>query len=437
MSLGSIAHLQYYFARTGVLDGKGAQLARGDSKRASTMPVEHRVSIAEANEEGLGYVTGDFVNSPIEEEDTIWDDEGMLPPTVSTYSHRTQYIPPPPDSETLRRELREALGHMTKALEDVKVQKEERKEVVKQEISQERTTTPPPLEDSDGFHFTSPGHRSPQRGWHEIQGMHILDVVTLAIKAAREYYTAHENPQRLLKVKSERQIREELLGVMDILKRMATRNFAGGMKDEEIKIMNDWLVGVESFLIREKEVEDQELRDRESWRWLEGTWTKNDRQREWEFMRNFLEEGEELPVWHVPSPSTIPAQEGQYQTQIPAPTPFLSILSTGLLLCHLHNRILKKSKRQFGEIKAYNVDTKVPYRAADNLRYWIKAAEIRWEIKLQVDVMGVVYAKSYTVWEDFDRAILQWCKAVREEVTKEWKAGAIVIRSPTVAVSFF
>src|ERR1700761_3526760 len=28
MSLGSIAHLQYYFARTGLLDGKGAQLAR-------------------------------------------------------------------------------------------------------------------------------------------------------------------------------------------------------------------------------------------------------------------------------------------------------------------------------------------------------------------------------------------------------------------------
>ena len=28
MSLGSIAHMQYYFARTGLLDGKGAQLAK-------------------------------------------------------------------------------------------------------------------------------------------------------------------------------------------------------------------------------------------------------------------------------------------------------------------------------------------------------------------------------------------------------------------------
>src|ERR1051326_7005218 len=28
MNLGTIAHLQYYFARTGLLDGKGAQLAK-------------------------------------------------------------------------------------------------------------------------------------------------------------------------------------------------------------------------------------------------------------------------------------------------------------------------------------------------------------------------------------------------------------------------
>ena len=32
MSLGSIAHMQYYFARTGLLDGKGGQLAKNDGK---------------------------------------------------------------------------------------------------------------------------------------------------------------------------------------------------------------------------------------------------------------------------------------------------------------------------------------------------------------------------------------------------------------------
>ncbi|KAK8206575.1 hypothetical protein M8818_004408 [Zalaria obscura] len=34
MSLGSIAHMQYYFARTGLLDGKGAQLAKEAKQKA-------------------------------------------------------------------------------------------------------------------------------------------------------------------------------------------------------------------------------------------------------------------------------------------------------------------------------------------------------------------------------------------------------------------
>ena len=36
MSLGSIAHLQYYFARTGLLDGKGGHLARSSSKKSQS-----------------------------------------------------------------------------------------------------------------------------------------------------------------------------------------------------------------------------------------------------------------------------------------------------------------------------------------------------------------------------------------------------------------
>jgi hypothetical protein len=37
LSLGSIAHLQYYFARTGLLDGKGGQLARKRQLKAHTL----------------------------------------------------------------------------------------------------------------------------------------------------------------------------------------------------------------------------------------------------------------------------------------------------------------------------------------------------------------------------------------------------------------
>ena len=37
LSLGSIAHLQYYFARTGLLDGKGGRLAKKKDGNRGTL----------------------------------------------------------------------------------------------------------------------------------------------------------------------------------------------------------------------------------------------------------------------------------------------------------------------------------------------------------------------------------------------------------------
>ncbi|KAF5260044.1 hypothetical protein FOXYS1_9318, partial [Fusarium oxysporum] len=60
-----------------------------------------------------------------------------------------------------------------------------------------------------------------------------------------------------------------------------------------------------------------------------------------------------------------------------------------------------------------------PYRCADNLRYWVKAAELRFEVMLKVDVLGVQYNTSPQVWVDFETAILKWSRHVREEITRE------------------
>ena len=418
MSLGSIAHLQYYFARTGLLDGKGAQLAR-DKKKGSRDSMDNRVSILDPTTNSDNFAVsslgGDLAQSPIEEEhnaEEYWDDPDMLPPTVSTYIHKTQYIAPPPDTESLRKELKDALDHVTKALTDVREEKKSKNEDIKPSGDELLSLSLDSQPDSDDSLL--PGQRSPGRGWHEIQGMHVLDVVTMAIRAAKDYYTMHENPQRLSKVKTERQLREELLGVMDVLKRMGSRNFAGGMKDEEISTIENWISSVILFLSREKDAEAREIEDRESWQWLEGEWAPGDRRREWLFMKTFIE-SEELPEWTDPIDATA------------LPTPFLQSLGNGLTLVHLHNRILKKSRRQFGDIKTFHTDTAKPYRAADNLRYWIKAAEIRWETKLLVDVMGVVYNRGDEVWKQLDNAILQWCRVVRDEITKEWKAGAVEV----------
>ena len=331
----------------------------------------------------------------------------MLPPTVSTYSHKVQYIPPPPDSETLRQELKTALRDSRKVLDDAQSQNREALDRRKAD----NDTSDSSGEDVDN---NSSSEFSRSSGWYQIQGVHMLDVVTLAIRAAKIYYTSHEDPQRLYSIKSERQIRQELYGVLDILKRMASRNFAGGMKDEELRLIQDWVDDIEGFLAKEGLMEAQEKRTRDSWEWLEGPWDGRERERERLFLSSFLSSGA-LPEW-------TPVDVAN-----PTITPFLESLRTGITLVQLHNALLKKSKRQFGDIKTFHTDTAKPYRCAENLRYWIKAAEIRWETRLVVNVSGVVNGTSET-WSEFDAAVLQWSTAVREELSKEWKEATI--RSP-------
>lgn len=396
LSLGSIAHLQYYFARTGLLDGKGGQLAKEKKNKpefADSLSVAAPQNYASSDASSFG---DDITISPAEEYDPAqdWNDNMMLPPTVSTYSHRVQYIPPPPDSETLRNDLKKSLLDAEKALEEVRGQNAQELHM-RGDISGDNTEDDTSQEPS---------------GWHEIQGLHVLDVVTLAIRAAKIYYTTHEHPKRLYSIKSERQIREELLGVLDVLKRMGSRNFAGGIRDEELKTMHAWVKGIKSFIEEEKALEQQESRDREKWKWLDGTWSGREREREWLFLSSFLSEGV-LPEWTN-------AAVGQ------GSTPFLEAMRTGLTLVTIQNAILRKSKRQFGEIKSFHTDTAKPYRCTENLRYWIKSAEIRWETKLAVDVTGVIHGKD-EAWASFDAAILQWSRAAREGLTQEWREGSV------------
>ena len=412
LSLGSIAHLQYYFARTGLLDGKGGQLAKEKDQNIKPRIVEESLSsMPDGYSSPSTQYGNDAAESSVGEDDINhdWEEPMMLPPTVSTYSHRVHFIPPPPDSEMLRHDLKLALLDAKQALREVDEQNIEafgRRKDQEEHLNAEAQTHTPALRSIES------------QGWYEIQGLHILDVVTLAIRAAKIYYTTHEHPQRLYSIKSERQIREELLEVMDVLKRMASRNFAGGMKVEELKVIHCWVQGIEMFVADEKVLETRETMEREKWKWLEGTWDNQEREREWLFMCSFLP-GNTLPEWKA-----IDSLE-------PSSTPFLEALRNGLTLIQLHNAVLKKSKRQFGEIKTFHTDTAKPYRCAENLRYWIKESEIRWETKLKVDVTGVVHGKN-KAWSEFDAAILQWCKVAREELMKEWSEDSVRMPPPSM-----
>ena len=254
LSLGSITHLQYYFARTGLLDGKGGRQAKKKANRGTLDLSELDTSFLapkvvgsdvdssyasmgsspELLAQGLG---GMMVESPVEEEGDYFsgeedDDPHMLPPTVSTYNHREKPIPRPPTLQELKDDLQKALHEAEKVLAQAKA------EAVPSEQNSESPTSP----------------SGNNQGWYELQGMHILDIITLAIRAAKMYYTAHDQPARLSAIKSERKIRAELLSVMDVLKRMATRNFVGGMRTEERETMEDWVAGVYEMFIEASRV---------------------------------------------------------------------------------------------------------------------------------------------------------------------------------------
>ena len=59
----------------------------------------------------------DDSNISSEEADRESEEPLMLPPTVSTYSDRVRYVPPPPDLETLRHDLNFALADAKNALQ--------------------------------------------------------------------------------------------------------------------------------------------------------------------------------------------------------------------------------------------------------------------------------------------------------------------------------
>lgn len=367
MCLGSIAALQYYFARTGLLDGKGAQMAK------ETKTGAEKTSRAETG------VLDD-------ESDSDAFDQIMSAPAVSTYRHKELVIEPLPDLRSLRRHLRDALNVAQKTLDT-------REHVYKAtepatSVSANRATAAEEVQ-----------------GWHEVQGLNIIDVVTLSIRQARTYYVSHTQPHMLYALKSEREIRSDLYQVLDVLKRMAGREFRGGMRANERDDIASWIRGIQDLLSDEErqEKEDFERIHRSPWR--SGDWTGREREREWLFLRSFDKDPSPLPPW---------------DTGVENPSDFLLALSKGLRLINLHNEMVRRSRRPFGEITTFYTDLTKPYRCAENLRYWAKAAELRWEIKLEFNALDVVHGDSDQAWLHFERAIETWCRRVREELSRDW-----------------
>ncbi|KAJ2900767.1 hypothetical protein MKZ38_002258 [Zalerion maritima] len=475
LSLGSIAHLQYYFARTGLLDGKGGHVQRSRKQRArpatldlsllrSDSTTSPRLSLLSPKLPGdtppgslggspdlvpAGVLAGSMVQSPVEANGDIdgefdsqffldeYDepDPSMPPPTTSTYNNREKPVQPPPSILELKTELRTTLNNAAKALEDVTL------------CDASSQSNPP----ERGSAMTdSPKGKAQPAGWHEIQGVHVLDVVTLAIRAARNYYTAHPHPDRLDAVKPERELRADLLSVMDTLRKSASRSFANGFKSEELEIMTEWIASVRDMLAQEHAVEDAERKKREAWSWLRGDWTGRETEREVEFLKCMLaaphtpvgdeplrkvsstkgaasekeaKEKEEKRKSALSIPDNDPLPEFTPASSVPEdqlPTMFLAHFRSGTRLVRLHNAAVRASRRRFGAIGTYHKDTSVTYRSAENIRFWAKAAELRWEAVLKLDALAVAQGSGGpTTWTNFEKAILDWARRVRTEIAGE------------------
>lgn len=371
MSLGSIAHLQYYFARTGLLDGRTGQFAKKKQNGEYDIP---RLAIRTASE---------TFESPIEDEGALlWEaaqedgEDIMLPPTVSTYRNGTQYVPPPPSQQALKRELVEALEHALHALE--------------------------------ASEKTQKSIETPTQGFYELEGLQILDTTTLAIRAARQYYTQHPNPKRLNAIKPDQHIRKELYDVLEVLKQAAARSFAGGLKEEERLIILVWVSDIGMMIDKEAKAEEDERRQRKQWQWVDDSnWINDEHGRTLDFLAFLLQETE------TPADDSYATKQDQ----------FWHTLIDGKKLIAMHNAAVNRSKRRFGYIEKCHDDVNKPYRRAENLRYWLKAAELRYEIKVQnkVDVLAVVNATpDDPVLQQFEQVILEWLHGVRIDLTKDW-----------------
>lgn len=174
------------------------------------------------------------MESPAEMDDYEFDQSILLPPTTSTYNPQRPSLPPAPDPDQLRAQLRQSLA-LTR-------------------MTWEKAGVGPTKDLAEGY--------------QELQGTELVDLATSAVRAAKSYY--YTTDISLLTAKDDKVLREEFLAVLDVLKRMAQRKFEGGVKPEERQALQEWITGVESALDEEeKAISDLRSKGRE---WLEGSW---------------------------------------------------------------------------------------------------------------------------------------------------------------------
>ncbi|KAK6355063.1 hypothetical protein TWF696_004189 [Orbilia brochopaga] len=417
MALGSIAHVQYFFAKTGLLDGKGGGFKRkssndsefgGDDLQMDSQLIDSTYSSLRSSPD-LILPADQYSKSPIDDnEDVEIDPNAILPPTYSTYKPKDHVLPPPPDRESLREDLKEALDDCRRVWVDA----------ASLGFAKDGSATGLGISSQDDAEDEGIGREKddlPIPGLKDMLMHSILRGTTMAIRAAKEYYYAADM-STLTKITTEKKIREEFLTVLDVLKRISIRQT--GILADEKEIVLKWVEGVEGLLAKELRLEDEGRRKGQVW--VEGDWEG----REWERFHLFLSYFDR----YDDASSNTPLPE--HDPKAPASeSPLLKLLRTGDRLINIHNAIVRRSHRPFGQIPQFHTDFNKPYRLAENLRYWLKAADLRWETKIEMNVMGVATGTEDGM-KSFEAAVFKWCEKVLGDVLAEWEEDQALLQMP-------
>jgi hypothetical protein len=232
-------------------------------------------------------------------------------------------------------------------------------------------------------------------------GMDIVEDATATIRLAQRYRTQiqHEDWD------DEKKLRRHAVDVLVVLRRIAERE-DGQASDDEREIVRTWCRDVKTRVERDDEVR------RGIWEqaapWMDGKWDD-----EWGSPYSRLLMTERYHLFLVQFDASEP--------RIPPPSSsddkFVAALRTGTKLCIIHNALTHFSLRPFGLISRFHTDTTVQYRVTDNLRYFAKAAEIRWEVQIEWDVEEIWRATPAGV-DMFKRELGKWCESVIKEMGK-------------------
>ncbi|KAL1914718.1 uncharacterized protein VTP21DRAFT_7976 [Calcarisporiella thermophila] len=122
-------------------------------------------------------------------------------------------------------------------------------------------------------------------------------------------------------------------------------------------------------------------------------------------------------------------RQNQDSLEPPLPDPhedkaaFLASLCDGILLCQVYNQVVRKSRRPFGLINKIHTDTTRTYRAIENLRFFAAACKFRFDIafrKEEFDASAIARQTEQGL-EQIEKALARFADTVIEELRNDAK----------------